>query len=131
MEVGQPKRGEQARGGSTVVGAATVTGSTPHGPPTQHHAQIRGWWQTPHHNAREVDVCHHQHVELTEQGELVQRARRFAVCLASLPEVLDGPAIATTICRTRRMDNLQSVLRLRTNLTSLIGYGLFPEKPFA
>ena len=46
-----------------------------------------------HHNAGEVDVRHHQHVELAEQGELVQRPRRLAVGLAGLPQVLDGPAV--------------------------------------
>mmetsp|Transcript_5872 Transcript_5872/g.16759 ORF Transcript_5872/g.16759 Transcript_5872/m.16759 type:complete len:307 (-) Transcript_5872:617-1537(-) len=47
--------------------------------------------QQVHHNAGEVDVGHHQHVELAEQGELVQRPRRLAVRLAGLTQMLDGP----------------------------------------
>lgn len=44
-----------------------------------------------YHDAGEVDVGHDHDVELAEQRELVQRARRLAVRLAGLPQVLDAP----------------------------------------
>lgn len=77
MEVGQAERREQAGGGSVSNRLRSTR------PPKQY--QVRGWSKSTHHDAREVDVCHHQHVELAEQGELVQRPRCLAVCLASLP----------------------------------------------
>lgn len=38
-----------------------------------------------------VETRTHHDVELAKQGEFLQVARRLAICMCRLPQVLDGP----------------------------------------